>query len=257
MPLCLSCAARSGLSNVRTIKVEYEVVSGLEVSPLRNVHGGLAMGSFEWMELQTLTSDITAARSRLAAARSKKDHRVIRVLEEEIAAAEARRARLLAHITTHLAGNPEPAPDPETTEGADAYRAGEPVEEPPRDEGEADQPSRELVDPTLADGAASPAALEADSGEGDIIVWNQLTPGDIGRAKDELGMRRAEMLARHAEELNRLDGDQTQLDSLERAIDAFMRKFNSSSREGVPDGTREAAIVALGNERELRLQGRG
>ena len=55
------------------------------------------MSSFEWMELQTLTSDITAARSRLAAARSRKDHRVIRVLEEEIAAAEARRARLLAH----------------------------------------------------------------------------------------------------------------------------------------------------------------
>src|SRR5579863_5457033 len=217
-----------------------------------NVDGGVAMGSFEWMELQTLTSDITAARSRLAAARSRKDHRVIRVLEEEIAAAEARRARLLAHITTHLADATEPAPARATTAGADAHRAAEPVEEPLRVEG-ANQPSRELVDPTLADGAASPGVPEADSGEGGIIVWNQLTPGDIGRAQDELGVRRAEMLARHAEELKRLDGDQTQLDSLERAIDAFMQKFNASS----PEGVREAAIVALGNERELRLQGRG
>lgn len=250
MPLCLSCLFCPRLSTVRTIEVEYEVVSDLEVSPLRNVNGGVAMGSFEWMELQTLASDITTARSRLAAARSKKDHRIARVLEEEIAAAEARRARLLAHITTHLAGVPEPASGPETTEGADARRVAAPVGEPLRDEDDANEPSREFVDRTLGDGAALPAAApKAASAEGGIIVWDRLTPGDIGRAKDQIDVRRAEMLARHAEELTGLDGDQTQLDSLERAIDAFVRKFNPASPEG--------EIVTLGDERSLRMQGRG
>src|SRR5579872_6264705 len=63
------------------------------------------MGSFEWMELQTLTSDINAARSRLTAARANKDNRLIRVLEVEITEAEARRDRLLASITTNLAAS--------------------------------------------------------------------------------------------------------------------------------------------------------
>ncbi len=212
------------------------------------------MGSFEWMELQTLTSDITAARSRLAAARSTKDHRVARELEAEIAAAEARRARLLAHITSHLAGAPEPAPDPETTEDADAHRALAPVGVPPRDQSDGEEPSGELVDRTLGESAAPPAAApKADNREGEIIVWDQLTPGDIGRAKAELDGRRVAMLARHAEELNGLDADQTQLDGLERAIDAFVGKFHPSSRQSAP----ECDVVTLGEERELRLQGRG
>ena len=42
------------------------------------------MSSYEWMELQTLTSDIAASRSRLVAARSAKDNRLARVLEQEI-----------------------------------------------------------------------------------------------------------------------------------------------------------------------------
>src|SRR5258708_13585945 len=72
---------------------------------------GVAMNSFEWMELQTLTSEIAASRSRLVAARSGKDHRLARVLVGEITAAEQHRAQLLADITTDLAGGPgEPVP---------------------------------------------------------------------------------------------------------------------------------------------------
>lgn len=208
------------------------------------------MGSFEWMELQTLTSDINLSRSRLATARSSKDHRVARVLEAEIAAAEARRDRLLTRITTHLAGTPEAAPHPETTETADSRRALAPVGETPQDGGSAELASRELVDRTLESGAASSdAAPRADRVEGGTIVWNQLTPSDIERAQNELGVRRAEMLARHAEELNGLETDQAQLESLEQAIDAFVRRFNPSSPEG--------SVVKLGEERELRVQGRG
>src|SRR5512135_540731 len=79
---------------------------------------GLAMGSYEWMELQTLTSEIAASRSRLVAARSKRDHGRARALEEEIAAAELRRDRLLAYISTNLASVPENAQPPEGLEGA-------------------------------------------------------------------------------------------------------------------------------------------
>jgi hypothetical protein len=67
------------------------------------------MGTYDWMELQTLTNDIAAARARLAAARATKDIGKARGLEEEIARAEAQRDRLLAHITTNLVSAPEPA----------------------------------------------------------------------------------------------------------------------------------------------------
>ncbi|HEV8679403.1 MAG TPA: hypothetical protein VGQ90_08515, partial [Stellaceae bacterium] len=67
------------------------------------------MSSFEWMELQTLTSDIATARSRLTAARSSRNVGRARGLEEEIIAAEARRTHLLASITINLAATPETA----------------------------------------------------------------------------------------------------------------------------------------------------
>src|SRR5205085_6381300 len=90
----------------------------------RDVNEGFAMGSFEWMELQTLTSDINASRSRLAAARANKDNRLVRMLEAEITAAEQRRDNLLAHITTNLAGGAEPA---QNQPAAKAAEAGEPA----------------------------------------------------------------------------------------------------------------------------------
>ena len=77
------------------------------------------MGTYDWMELQTLTNDIAAARARLAAARATKDIGKARGLEEEIARAEAQRDRLLAHITTNLVtADPPPA-----TKGAKEAKA--------------------------------------------------------------------------------------------------------------------------------------
>src|SRR5687767_6043726 len=75
---------------------------------------GIAMSSYEWMELQTLTSDIAASRARLAAARSAKDNRLARVLEQEIGEAERRRDLLLANITNQVASPTEASarPDP-------------------------------------------------------------------------------------------------------------------------------------------------
>ena len=207
------------------------------------------MDSFEWMELQTLISDITASRTRLATARSGKDHRRARVLEAEIDAAEKRRAQLLLHITTQLAGAHDGAAHQAAPQGADLTRTVGPIAETSRDEAERERQPLDLVDRIVGEGGASPAAASADSAEGGIVVWDQLTPGDIERATNELGVRRADMLARHAEDLKRLDADQTELETLEQAIDDFVRKFNPAAAE--------PAVVELGDQREGRLQGRG
>jgi hypothetical protein len=202
------------------------------------------MGSFEWMELQSITGEISTSRTRLSAARAKKDHRLARMLEEEITAAEKRRDELLAHITTHLADVPEVAASENGDRGQDVAAREEKFNEI-----EGEQPVLELVDRIVGTGAPLPAsAPNADGLEGGFIVWDQLTPSDIERAKQELGSRRAEVLARQAEELRALDTDQSQLETLEQAIDAFLRKFNLPSPA--------AAVVQLGNERESRLQGR-
>ena len=224
------------------------------------------MSSFEWMELQTLTSEITAARSRLAAARSSRDLGRVRALEEEITAAEGRRDKLLAYISTNLASDAEAgakvaaakasaaaeAAAPE--EAADAPQASSAVDEateeaePPAPEpvvaAQPAAPEAKSADPVTTIAAASPGPTPtADSVEGGIMAWDQLTPSDIDRAKHDIGVRRAEMLARHAEELKTLEADQAQLDMLEQAIDAFAKKFA------------KAAVVKLDEERELRQQG--
>ena len=234
------------------------------------------MGSYEWMELQTLTAEIAAARSRLGAARSKRDHGRVRALQEEIAAAEARRDRLLAYISTNLGSVPENATPPAEMEGAtlrEALASAAAVAEARQDETEAEQqpdesggqdgataveepppvePKAELpTAPQTADavtavaGAPVVAAATADGTEGAATAWDQLTPGDIGRVKHEIAARRAEMLARHAEELKRLEGDQAELEVLAQAIAAFAEKFAKRS------------VVNLDQQRELRQQSGG
>jgi hypothetical protein len=240
------------------------------------------MSSFEWVELETLTSDIEAARSRLTEARKRNNQGAVGRLEVEITRAEKRRADLLAHISTSVA-SADPAPPPTARKGAGSRQAAAPaaqavpVEEPPGDTASApepdplpeakdganspevsapaaeallgdddgERPSPDSVDRIVAGGAASSAAaLKAGGIGGGNIMWNQLTPSDLDRAKTELGERRAEMLARHAEELKGLEADQSQLETLEQAIASFLQKFNSP----------ESAVVKLDEERELRQQ---
>jgi hypothetical protein len=250
------------------------------------VNEGFAMSSFEWVELETLTSDIEAARSRLAEARKRNNQGAVGRLEVEITRAEKRRSDLLAHISTSVAsepdpppraretagsrqaaaaaealqeeadaaqppgdtaGDPEPDPLPEAKDGANSSQASASAAEALPGEADGEQPLPDRVDRIVAGGAASTAAaLRADGIGGGSIMWDQLKPSDIERAKSELGDRRAEMLARHAEELKGLDVDQNQLETLERAIASFLQKFNASS----PD----SAVVKLDEERELRQQ---
>ncbi|SRR5579885_3465838 len=191
------------------------------------------MSSFEWMELQTLNADISAARSRLAAARADRNPGAVRILEEEITAAEARRSLLLAQITNHVAGDPEAAADP--------VPAGKPAAAAPADPQPSGKPAR--------DGELAMEAVEPGRSSGGSVVWNELTPGDLERAKREIELRRAETLARHAAELQALEQDQGELDALVQAIEAFTRKFSLTPPK--------AEVVALDEERELRAQGRG
>jgi hypothetical protein len=293
------------------------------------------MGSFEWMEVETLSTEITALESRLAAAKSRHNYGLVKVVKEQIAAAQQRRARYLAHITTSLAeslespagsttapetparqraagqknrdepaapeppsakladpvadeaqeelaepeqpiadpvvnasetaAEPDPASlapaDPDTPDISDALAtpdqpAPEPAAAPaevPTQLADLDQPAAEPADtapaevpkqraaPIARSGDASP---NADTIEGVIDVWDQLTPTHIEHAKHELGIRRAEMLARHAEEVKALEADQSEINALAQAIDAFVRKFNQPSA---------ASVVRLDEERD-RLQ---
>ena len=81
-------------------------------------------------------------------------------------------------------------------------------------------------------------------------MWEQFSPADIVRAKQELEERRVEMLARHAEELKALEADQGEIDTLDEAIAAFTRKFSLR-----PEAAAE--IVQLNQERGLRMHAPG
>jgi hypothetical protein len=171
------------------------------------------------------------------------------MLEEEITAAERRRARLLAHITSQLASSGEPPLHPELLESAASDAAtGNQQALNANDLREPDDTTRSH--PDAADDEISTDPIpEWDREQGGSVVWDQLTPGDIERAKTELGTRRAEMLARHAEELKALDADQAQLDTLVEAVAAFVRKFSPPSAGG--------AVVQLDEQRGSRLQSHG
>jgi hypothetical protein len=206
------------------------------------------MSSYEWMELQTLTSDIAASRARLVAARSAKDNRLARVLEQEISEAERRRDLLLANITNQVAGPVEETAAPQPIP-IGAPPPLEPAAADPPENAEPEQPMPSPYEASAGIGASPPAATARP--EGESAVWDQLTPGDIQNAKDELATRRAEILARHDAELKALDADQGQLDTLAEAIELFARKFKLPMQAEAAN----ADVVTLEEQRELR-QGR-
>ena len=60
-------------------------------------------------------------------------------------------------------------------------------------------------------------------------MWERLTPGDIARGHQALGVRRDEMLARHAAELEALNEEEGEVDALVGAIEIFMKKHLSAT----------------------------
>ncbi|HKS90217.1 MAG TPA: hypothetical protein VJR70_12315 [Stellaceae bacterium] len=56
-------------------------------------------------------------------------------------------------------------------------------------------------------------------------MWENLTPGDIAHAKEELNARQQEMLARHAAEIGGLDAELGEIETLADLIGRFSMKL--------------------------------
>jgi hypothetical protein len=139
------------------------------------------MGSFEWMEVETLSTEITALESRLAAAKSRHNYGLVKVVKEQIAAAQQRRARYLAHITTSLAESLEsPAESKTAPETPPRQRA---AGQKNRDEPAApEQPSAELADPVAAEAQeelAEPEQPIADPDVADVSAEQEPTSATL------------------------------------------------------------------------------
>src|SRR5262249_24475149 len=198
---------------------------------------GPAMSKFEWMELETLSSEIAHAQSRLDAARATKNLGLVQLLEREIADTAKRRAQALADITKRLSAGRfagpkrslERVPENQTERPARAQQSNEPLAS---------------LAVTAAAIGPSEAASNADTTiTGVASMWDKLTAADLERVKRGLAMRRSEMLARHAEELKALEAQQSEIDAFEQAIAIFAHKFKlTTSGEVVPfDGERVPA----------------
>jgi hypothetical protein len=197
------------------------------------------MGSFDWLELDTLTRDIEHTQGRLDAARATSNYGLITLLERQIAEASERRSRVLADITKALGGSTSVKPylRPIVVREAQLVHAGgEPsavrqVEEEPQRAAKVEPGTTGTV------GLAKSPGLSIK--EGVPVMWDRLTAADIEQAKRSVTNRRSEMLARHAEELKALDAEQTEISAIEQAINAFARKFKIGGAEVVPfDGER-------------------
>jgi hypothetical protein len=216
---------------------------------------GQAMSSsFEWLELETLSRDIANLEDRLRAARSTKNHGLMRLLEQQLDQAKRRRPQILEAITRHAAYSAAaPASRPgkhkrpvavlvedvlvEDAPVADAPAVAAPqvIAEDAAESAEGDtavavqaiaEPEPEQQ-PDERNSAASVVVPFSASTEGNRSMWDQLTPDHLEKAKGELARRRDEMVSRHAEELKALDAEQDELAALDQAIGAFARKFST------------------------------
>jgi hypothetical protein len=170
------------------------------------------MASLEWIELETLSREISEAELRLQAAEAIDSFDVARAIEREIAEMERHRGKLLAKIAHSVVGEQE---------STGASRAGNP----------GDLLRLAGPDPGTP-GDAEPSA-ERDLKEGAETVWKQLTPADVEHARRQLTRQRAETLARHAEELQSLDTENAEVAALEQAINVFVRKYSGTGADVV------------------------
>jgi hypothetical protein len=186
------------------------------------------MSKFEWMELETLSNEIAHSQSRLDAARATKNHGLVSLLQQEIAEATERRARVLADITKGVGRAPVQRVRPEGNE-------------------EKQQPA-ERVEASITTGVVAPELTPIPyTIEGVATVWDKLTRADVERVKHGLTSRRSELLARHAEELKALDAEQTEIDVIEQAIGAFATKFKiGGGAEVVPFNAEHNAHSQVG-----------
>ncbi len=155
------------------------------------------MSSFEWMELQTLSSDIEIARTRLVEARKRRDHGRIRALEVEITRAEASRLRLVGDLSTSIAGAAELPPQPNGKAGAEPAEILAPVAQAPPSKVAAEQPPAGEF--TAVAEPAAPAEANDAAASSDVLVaaalLSALTGDPAAEAKPARGRRAKESAA--------------------------------------------------------------
>jgi hypothetical protein len=199
------------------------------------------MTALVWTELESASGQLADAQKRLEAAKSVGSFDVAAVLEREIAEMEERRGNLLARIANGVFGK--------EIDAAHAMEGPEVTGAPEKDgtievaapgtgqvEGNEVESSLTVLPSTTAPELNRPTgtgiSAQRDPEEKDKAMWQQLTPDDVNRARQELGQQRSEMLARHAEELKSLDAERAEVDTLEQGIASFVRKFSGSVAGG-------------------------
>jgi len=196
------------------------------------------MSKFEWMELETLSSEIAHAQSRLDAARATKNLGLVQLLEREIADTTKRRAQALEGITKGLGAGRLVGPKPGLAQVAENQ-----PEEPAKKQQPNDRSGSLTRAATVA--GSTEAAPSASTTTGAASMWDKLTAADFERIKRGLATRRSETLARHAEELRALETEQSEIDTIEQAIAAFAQKFKlTTSAEVVPFEVERVPIQA-------------
>lgn len=192
------------------------------------------MSKFEWVQLETLSAEITHLQSRTGAARGTKNYGLVQLLETDLAAAMERRSRVLADISAGLS-NASPA----GTRPIDVPAQGRQPEEP-----QGKQERAGSIEANVSHQLPAIHSSETPSAKGDLEVWDKLTATDLERVKSGVATRRAEMLARHAEELKALQSEQAEIDAVEKAIAVFTQKFKITSAEIVPLGDERVPVQA-------------
>ena len=182
------------------------------------------MSTFDWVELETLSTEFAHLQSRLDAARDTRNLGLVQLLERELADAEKKRDQVLADITKGLSAI------------SSANRQHIPLKNVLSKPAEGKRSQSGNVEPGTLNSVPSAArVLATDTATGDTSMWDQLTAADIERVKRGLATRRSEILARHAEELKAFEADQNEIDAIEKAIAVFTQKFKlASTAEVIP-----------------------
>lgn len=223
------------------------------------------MSSFEWIELESLSLEISNAEARLAEASSRDFLHLVTDIETQIANAKARREHILESIsrnTASIAITPDEHPEPNASVSDQTDRL--PLTEDDRTQLNTQQNEDNFVGPHPVDAepiglgvaASDPSGSENDlpsmtaavPAEEAAAIWDRL-PAVLERARLDIERRRAEILARQAEELKALDDEHLEIEALERALEAFARRFGRRPESG--------QIVRLDEERGLRMQHAG
>jgi hypothetical protein len=139
------------------------------------------MSKFEWVQLETLSAEVTHLRSRIEAARGTKNYGLVQLLETDLAAAMERRSRVLADITAGLS-NASPA----GMRPIDVPAQGRQLEEPQGKQERAGSIETNVLHKLPSSSAETPSA------KGDLEVWDKLTAADLERVKSGVA---TEMLA--------------------------------------------------------------